>query len=83
MEARSSATPSGAFSRPVEVDTDMESGGVFAKGAAALSRRRPVARPKVLSREQEYAFIKADMRRLVITASALFVLMIVLLFILD
>jgi hypothetical protein len=37
----------------------------------------------VLTRAQEYAFIKADMRRLIIIASSLFVLMIVLLFILD
>jgi len=36
-----------------------------------------------LSREAEMAYQRSDLRRLLITAAALFVLMIVLLFILD
>lgn len=50
---------------------------------AASMSRRVIARPIVLSKEQEYRFIRSDMRRLVITAGVLFVLMIVLLFVVE
>lgn len=80
MEARAVSTTPDAYVRPAAVeDAVVVSGG----GSAAITRRRPIARPKVLSRTDEYAYIKADMRRLIITASILFVVMIVLLFILD
>jgi hypothetical protein len=36
-----------------------------------------------LTREQEYSFIKADLRRLLITAGSLAVAMIVLLFVIE
>lgn len=80
MEARSISTTPEALVRPSEFE---ESVNVSAGGAGVLSRRRPIARPKVLSRSDEYAYIKADMRRLIVTASILFVVMIILLFILD
>jgi hypothetical protein len=36
-----------------------------------------------LSRQQEYRYIRNDMRRMILTASALIVLMIVLLFLVE
>jgi hypothetical protein len=80
MEARSVAAPPEAFARPGDFEDSME---VSPSGTAVVSRRRPIARVKVLSRAEEYAYIRADMRRLIITASALLVVMIVLLFILE
>ena len=53
-----------------------------ARGGSA-SRSRVVARPIVLTREEEYRHIRADMNRLLITAGSLFVLMIVLLFVIE
>ena len=47
------------------------------------TRVRAVARPIALSRQQEYRFIRSDMRRMILTASALIVLMIVLLFLVE
>lgn len=58
-------------------------------GTAPLSRRavaatrRVIARPVVLTREQEYRFIRTDLRRLVLTSGVLFVFMIILLFIVE
>lgn len=52
-------------------------------GTAVAGRGRPVVRQAFLTRKQEYAYIRGDIRRLIITAGGLFVLMIVLLFILD
>ncbi|MCC6790750.1 MAG: hypothetical protein IT336_03640 [Thermomicrobiales bacterium] len=79
MEARSVSTTPDALVRPSDLDESVVATG----GAAALTRRRPIARPKVLSRAEEYAYIKADMRRLVITAAVLFIVMIALLIVLD
>lgn len=45
--------------------------------------KRPVNRPVVLTKEQEYAFIAADMRRLLITAGTLLAVMIVLLYVVE
>jgi hypothetical protein len=47
------------------------------------SSRRPIARPIALTKEQEYRFIRADMRRLGVSAAALFVFMIALLIVVD
>ena len=43
---------------------------------------RPMARPIVLSREEEYRYIRSDLRRLVFTAGSLLAVMIVLLVVL-
>jgi hypothetical protein len=53
--------------------------------SAATTPRRARARNVVhpLTRAQEYAFIKADLRRLLITAAIVTVVMLVLLFVLD
>jgi hypothetical protein len=83
MEARSAITHPEAFSSPENFEMSVDPVAARTAAAVTLTRRRAVARPRVLTRAQEYAFIKADMRRLIIIASSLFVLMIVLLFILD
>jgi len=65
--------------------------GIDEGGAAALSvprrtvmaTRRAIARPIVLTKEQEYRFIRTDLRRLVITAGSLLVLMLLLLLIVE
>jgi len=79
MEARESSAPSG-FS--VREDT-LASTTLASTAVISTTRKRILARPVVLSRAQEYAFIRADMRRLGLTAGALFVVMVVLLFIVD
>ena len=50
---------------------------------AASMSRRVIARPVALTKQQEYAFIRTDLRRLAITAGLLFVMMVVLLFIVE
>ena len=44
---------------------------------------RPVVAVRKLTREQEYTFIKADLRRLLITAGSLALVMVVLLFVIE
>ena len=51
-------------------------------GASRLVKKA-IARPVLLTRAEEYRYIRADMRRLALTASALFAVMIVLLFIVE
>lgn len=51
--------------------------------ARRVVMRRPMARPAVLTREQEYQYIRADMRRLIITAGSLLLLMVLLLFLIE
>lgn len=55
-----------------------------ARGRAASSRR-PAAAPAApaVTREQEYQFIRADLRRLLITAGTVLVLMLALLFVVE
>jgi hypothetical protein len=48
----------------------------------AERQRRPTARP-ALTKEQEYDYIRSDLRRLIVTAGPLLLLMIGLLFVLD
>ena len=43
--------------------------------------KKPVAKPVLLTRAQEFRYVRADLKRLAITASSLFAVMIVLLFI--
>lgn len=80
MESRAASAPMEQFSL-----TGEEAAALAATrgGASAVSRRKPVARTFFLSRAQEYVFIRADMKRLIITACGLFVLMIGLLIFLD
>jgi hypothetical protein len=55
-------------------------------GAVAVNRRtvnRAVARPLGLTRAQEMAYVRSDLRRLLYIAGGLFVLMIALLLLLD
>jgi hypothetical protein len=51
-------------------------------GRAAPVARAPAA-AAVLTREQEYGFIRSDLRRLLVTSGALTVVMLLLLFLID
>lgn len=53
------------------------------RATAARQARRPVARPVLLTRAQEFAYVRADLKRLALTAGALFALMVVVLFIVE
>lgn len=86
MEIRESETRIAAS----EMAATHDAADVVAEGRAAslpsravTATRRAVARPLVLTKEQEYRFIRSDLRRLGTTAGALFVVMIVLLFVVD
>jgi hypothetical protein len=46
-------------------------------------RQRPVARPVALTRDEEYRYIRDDLYRLLITAGALVVVMLVLLVVVE
>jgi len=50
---------------------------------ATRGRGRPIARPVPLTREQEYQFIREDMRRLIVIAGGLLALMLVLLVVIE
>jgi hypothetical protein len=50
---------------------------------ATVAKSRVVAHPFVLSKQQEYAFIRADLIRLVTTMAILFVVMLILLYIIE
>jgi hypothetical protein len=78
-----------------ESEPETEDAGVVAaprprsgiRTSTTRSQSRAAARPVVavrkLTREQEYSFIKADLRRLLITAGSLAVAMIVVLFVIE
>ncbi len=84
MEIRSAATV-------VEEDQGGTGTAFIEVGAAAPSRRtgssrlikKAVAKPVLLTRTEEMRYVRADLKRLAITASALFAVMIVLLFIVE
>jgi hypothetical protein len=88
MEVRSSETrwedPTVALGDP-----EVQAGGAAAAvmtaepSVAARTRRKPVQRVFLLSRGQEVAFIRSDLRRLILIASVLLVVMLVLLFVVD
>ena len=75
MEARAAATPAEAV-----VPRDPVPG---AKRAPARTGRRTINRVYAITREAEYRYIRSDMRRLILVAAGLLVLMLVLLLILD
>jgi hypothetical protein len=78
MEVRAAET---LAPEPGEVMTTEGASGQTRR--AAEMSRRVIARPVVLTKEQEYAYIRNDLRRLYLTAGSLFVLMIALLFIIE
>ena len=57
--------------------------GARAARRAAVGRAKAVVRPAVLSRAEEYRHIRADLRRLLITAGSLLAVMVILLIILE
>ena len=89
MEVRAAETRTVAPPAPTAEDTELVVGSVTRRPVAVLrgrtggARTRAVARPIVLSREEEYQYIRGDMRRLLITASGLLVFMVVLLFFIE
>lgn|GEM_PF-2917485 len=80
MESRAASTPMDQFSLTGD---DVSELSTARAGSSAISRKKPVQRTFFLSRAQEYGHIRADMKRLIITASGLFVVMLALLVILD
>ena len=71
---------SGPMSNPVEVaPVTRGSVPVAARARASLA----AARAPVLSRSEEFAYIRADLRRLLTIAAVLLVVMIVLLFVVE
>ncbi|HET9659392.1 MAG TPA: hypothetical protein VFP05_03615 [Thermomicrobiales bacterium] len=54
-----------------------------AQASRRVNRGKSQAATYVLPRDVEYAYIRSDLRRLILTAAALLVLMFVLLFVLD
>jgi hypothetical protein len=81
MESRAAVAPLETVSaRDPDAEVVVTAGG---RTAASMPRRKPVQKTFVISRALEYSYIRADLRRLIITASGLFVLMIIMLFMLD
>lgn len=57
--------------------------GTTSRRRAARETPRVVARPIALTREEEYGFIRSDLRRLVVTAGSLLGVMLLLLLVLG
>ena len=87
MEARAEATRAArAAARTGDLAAPTHEEGVPVTARARdtpRGRGRVVARPVAISREEEYAYIRADLNRLLVTAGALLVLMIALLFLIE
>lgn len=88
MEVRAAETRIAAPIAPTEVEVASVEGlprrSVAApRGRTTGARVRAVARPIALTRQEEYRFIRNDMRRMIVTASGLIVLMIALLFLFE
>ncbi len=86
MEVRAAETlapETDDVSAPEFVEAGGAAGATVQPRRAASMSRRVIARPIVLSKEQEYRFIRSDLHRLGITAGLLFVMMIVLLFVVE
>lgn len=85
MDIRESRTitGTGVVEVPRPVIADRPTGAV----ATARTRRRretgPAARVNTLTREQEYGFIRMDLRRLLLLSAALIVVMVVVLFAIE
>ena len=75
MEARAATTPAESVAPRDPVPG--------AKRAPARTGRRTISRVYAITREAEYRYIRSDMRRLILVAAGLLVLMLVLLLILD
>jgi hypothetical protein len=58
-------------------------GAIASARAARTGSKRVIARPTLMTHEEEYRFIAEDMRRLIITAAILLALMLVVLFIVE
>ena len=88
MEARSQRTLSRPRQGAGDASAMMHHPTVPASGAtggrpSTRARNRAVARPLALTRSEEYRYIRADLQRLLVTAGALLVIMVVLLYIFE
>ena len=84
MEARAAATPLVPAAGPDAFAPDATGPIETARPRDPASRRpRPVARATTLTRAEEYGYIRSDLNRLLVTATALLALMIVLLVVLE
>jgi len=83
MEVRAAETARSSVPGAEHDDDFVEVETIAGPRTAGIARRRPVAKPIVLTKEEEYRYIRADLRRLALTAGGLFVLMMALLFIVD
>jgi hypothetical protein len=94
MDVRAAETRYMAVAKPTDADESVEAattapvangraGAIASARAARTGTRRVVARPILMSHEEEYRYISEDMRRLIITAAILLVLMLVVLFVVE
>lgn len=82
MEARGRAVVLPSEESQATADERPERTERKARGQTAERLRTSTLRPTI-SRAQEFAYIRADMRRLLVTAGPLLLLMIALLFVID
>ena len=87
-EARSRVAPAApvvaeAVTTPVEVEVGAGVAAPARSRGSAPVRSRATARPIVLTRAEEYRYIRSDLRRLLITAGAILLVMLVLLVIFE
>jgi hypothetical protein len=91
MEARATAVPTAPVVdaedeivvETVEREARPRRGSARPADRARGRARGVVARPAALSREEEYRYIRGDLNRLLVTAGALLVLMMVLLVVVE
>jgi hypothetical protein len=94
MEVRAAETRYMPVANPTNADEPVEAaagapvangrtGAIASARAARTGARRVVARPTLMTHEEEYRYISEDMRRLIITAAILLVLMLVVLFVVE
>lgn len=83
MEIRSAATVIDAESAATTAGLTESGARSVRRSTSIASPKKIISRPVLLTRAQEYRYIRADMRRLILTAVALFALMIVILFIVE
>jgi len=82
-ESRVVAPPATAPSEATAPTVDQRPPTATRVRGTSQPRPRATARPIVLTRDQEYRFIRADMNRLLVTAGSLLLLMIALLFLIE
>jgi hypothetical protein len=77
------ATPEDASDSTAVPTANGRTGAIASARAARTGSKRVVARPVLMTHEEEYRYVSEDMRRLIITAAILLVLMLVVLFVVE